>query len=94
MNKEVRKMQSIPLIKDELIGLQVCINKSSDPTWDKQKGIIIDETKNTFLIQTDDNIKRIGKNIATFTFIKNKQEISILGSKIRFRPEERVKKAR
>jgi ribonuclease P protein subunit POP4 len=87
-------MQSIPLLKDEFIGLQVYINQSSDPTWDKKRGIVIDETKNTFLIQTDNKIKCIGKNIATFTFIKNKQEISIIGSKIRFRPEERVKKAR
>jgi ribonuclease P protein subunit POP4 len=87
-------MQSIPLVKDEFIGLQVSINKSSDPTWINQQGIIVDETKNTFLIQTNNKVKRIAKNIATFTFIKNKEKISILGSKIRYRPEDRVKKAR
>jgi ribonuclease P protein subunit POP4 len=87
-------MQSIPLIKDEFIGRKVQIDNATDPTWINKSGIIIDETKNTFLIQTDNTIKRIGKNIATFTFIEDKQKVSILGSKIRYRPEERVKKAR
>ena len=87
-------MRSVPVFKDEIIGLDVSIDECSDPTWLHQKGQIIDETKNTFLIQTTKKTKRIAKDIAIFTFIRNKEKISIHGSKLKFRPEERVKKAR
>jgi len=87
-------MQSIPLVKNEFIGLHVTVSSCTDPTWKNQSGIIIDETKNTFLIQTQKKAKRIAKDIACFTFSFDQKNIRINGSKIRFRPEERVKKSR
>lgn len=87
-------MHTIPLVKDELIGLHVTITTCTDPTWKHQQGIIIDETKNTFLIQTTKKVKRIAKNTASFTFAFDQKNIQINGSKIRFRPEDRVKKSR
>ncbi|MDG6228616.1 MAG: ribonuclease P protein subunit [Candidatus Thermoplasmatota archaeon] len=87
-------MSNIPLIKDELIGLQVRISSCTDPTWVQISGVIINETKNTFLIETKGKVKCIGKDTASFTFERNGTTITVSGSSLRHRPEERVKKAR
>ena len=87
-------MSNIPLIKDELIGQKVRISSCTDPTWVQISGIIVNETKNTFLIETKNKIKCIGKDIASFSFEKSGTVISVSGSSLRYRPEERVKKAR
>ena len=78
--------------KDEFIGLQVKIKKCTDPTWTGKKGLIIDETKNTFLIEIKNETKRIGKKTAEFEFEINNEKITINGSKIIYRPEDRIKK--
>jgi len=87
-------MQQIPIAKDEFIGETVIISDCTDPTWIQRTGRIIDETKHTFLIQTAHAIKRIAKQTATFTFPDKTDTISIKGSTILFRSEERIKKAR
>ncbi|MFH1012971.1 MAG: ribonuclease P protein subunit [Thermoplasmatota archaeon] len=87
-------MTIVPIIKDELIGRQVSISACTDPTWVQRSGVIIDETKNTFLIETAEKVKRIAKDIATFTFEIQGASNHVLGSHLRYRPEERVKKAR
>jgi ribonuclease P protein subunit POP4 len=80
--------------KEELIGLPVNIHNCMDPNWNNKKGIIIDETKNTFLIKYKNKIKRIAKNIAIFEFENNKNKYYLNGSKILYKPEERIKKTR
>jgi len=87
-------MESIPLSKDELIGKTVHINHCTDPTMDHMKGVIIDETKQMFLIESQGKHRWIAKDIATFVFPIHQKKIQINGSKLKFRPEERVKKAR
>ena len=82
------------LIRDELIGLPVTICRCTDPTWLNKSGVIVDETKNTFLIEVNGTIKRIAKNIATFEFQVNEEKIRIDGKDIMYRPEDRIKKAR
>ena len=52
------------LAKDELIGLQVKIIECKDSDWVGKSGMILDETKNTFLIKTKDKEKTIAKAIA------------------------------
>ena len=54
----------------------------------------MDETKNTFLLEINNQKKRIAKNIASFEFIYEGKKIEINGSKIAFRPEDRIKKVR
>jgi RNase P/RNase MRP subunit p29 len=78
--------------KDEFIGLQVKIKECKDPSWVGKTGLILDETKNTFLIEINDQHKMIAKKIAAFDFEGNK--IAIDGSKIAYRPEDRIKKIR
>ena len=80
--------------KDEFIGLNVKIRECSDPKWIGKSGQIINETKNTFLIDIDNREKTIAKNIAIFEFEIDGEKISLDGSKIMFRPENRIKKVR
>jgi len=87
-------MNEKTLSKEELIGLHVKIKKCTDPEWKGKNGTIIDETKNTFLIEIKDQKKRIAKNIATFQFEINGKKMMIEGSKIAYRPEDRIKKVR
>ncbi len=87
-------MNEKKLARDEFIGLKVKIKKCTDPTLEGKKGIIVDETKKTFLIETDDKIKRIAKKTAVFEFTYEDKKISLNGSKINYRPEDRIKKIR
>jgi len=87
-------MNEKTLSKGELIGLHVKIKKCTDPKWKGKNGTIIDETKNTFLIEIKDQQKRIAKNIAIFEFEINGKKTMIDGTKIAYRPEDRIKKVR
>jgi len=87
-------MSERTLAKEELIGLSVTVNQCKDPNWINKRGIIIDETKNTFLIRLNNKSKRIAKSIAKFEFEQNGMKIRLNGSKIVYKPEDRIKKAR
>ena len=93
-SKRWYSMNDKTLERDELIGLQVKIKDCKDPTWNGKSGIIIDETKNTFLLEIEDKKKKIAKNIASFELKYKGKDITINGSKIGFRPEDRIKKVR
>jgi ribonuclease P protein subunit POP4 len=80
--------------REELIGLKVKIKECKDMSWIGKSGLIIDETKNTFLIQIENQKKIIAKNIATFEFETEGKKILLNGSKITYRPEDRIKKVR
>ncbi|MBS7619471.1 ribonuclease P protein subunit [Candidatus Bathyarchaeota archaeon] len=80
------------IILHELIGLESLVMTSSNPTC-KVKGIVVDETKNTLIIEQDDVRKRIIKQDSFFRFkLPNGTMIEIDGSAIIGRPEDRVKK--
>ena len=87
-------MDESTLARDELIGLHVKIKYCKDPSWIGKSGIIIDETKKTFLLEINDKKKTIAKDIASFEFKLKGKNITINGSKIAFRPEDRIKKVR
>lgn len=80
--------------KEEFIGLHVTIKECKDPSWINRSGLIIDETKNTFLIEIDGQEKMIAKKAAIFEFDLDGKKIKIDGSKIVYRPENRIKKVR
>lgn len=82
------------LIKGELIGKRVRIKESRDPSWVGREGRIVDETKNTFKIEIDGKERIIAKDIAIFEFNLEDKIYEIDGVKLKFRPEERIKKAR
>lgn len=82
------------ITSDELIGRMVTIIECMDPSWKNQSGIIIDETKHTFLIEIGKKQKRIAKQIATFAFEYHNKVIIVKGKQLVYRPEERIKKTR
>ncbi len=87
-------MDEKTLAREELIGRHVTIRECTDPTLDDKSGLIIDETKNTFLIEIEKKEKKVGKNIAKFEFEDDGKKIILDGSKLIFRPEDRIKKVR
>jgi ribonuclease P protein subunit POP4 len=82
------------LAREELIGLDVTISKCKDTNWKGKTGIIIDETKKTFLINTGKKNKIIAKRIAEFEFNLDGKKITLDGSKIIYKSEDRIKKIR
>jgi len=75
------------IFKQEYIGLDITIVKSTNSTLNGLQGTIIDETKNTFKILTSNGLKIIMKNTSTFKI--NGQEIK--GSKILKKSYDRIK---
>ncbi|MGC8571868.1 MAG: ribonuclease P protein component 1 [Candidatus Micrarchaeia archaeon] len=80
------------IVLHELIGKQVKVIRSSDKSQIGIEGEIIDETKNTFLIETTNGIKRITKNISVFEFNINNKIFIVDGTEINFRSYERIEK--
>ncbi len=81
------------LIYHCLIGLKVKIVKSFNPFHLKVKGKVVDETKNTLIIKTEKNEKRIPKKNCTFQFyLPDNQIVEVKGDLLLGRPEERIKK--
>ncbi|MDH7506819.1 MAG: ribonuclease P protein subunit [Candidatus Thermoplasmatota archaeon] len=87
-------MNEKELARQELIGLKIKIKDCKDPHWIGKSGLIIDETKNTFLIKIDNQQKTIAKNIAIFELDYEGKKVILDGSKISYRPEDRIKKIR
>ena len=81
------------LRKHELIGLEVEVLHSTDPSQAHVRGRVVDETRNTLVLEIQGDEKRIPKHGSRFRFeIQGGLEVD--GEEIRFRPEDRVKKAR
>ena len=78
--------------KEEFIGLNVNINYCKDPSWIGKTGIVLDETKNTFLLKINGKNKRIGKINSKFEFKYKGKKITLNGSQISYKPEDRIKK--
>ena len=77
----------------ELIGLDVSVYKTSSSKLIVE-GRVIDETKNTFVLETPKKENRIAKHGHMFDFNLDGQIIKMDGDRIRFRPEDRTKKVK
>ena len=80
------------ITRHELIGLDVEIATSNDPTLKDLKGRIVDETKNTFTIEVGGKRKTIPKGICTFRFALESGRVEVLGRALVKRPEDRIKR--
>ncbi len=82
------------LVFHELIGLKVRIIKSKIKTYRNINGKIIDETKNTFVIEKKNGKRvRIIKDVCTFIFyLPNKIKVKVDGRLLIGNPEDRIKK--
>ena len=80
--------------KHELIGLCAQITASSDKGIIGTRGKIVDETKNTFSLETKGTERTYPKNGTILAVKIQNKEIEIDFSHLRFRPEDRIKKAK
>lgn len=79
--------------KHELIGLPVSITDAKNASLIGLQGTIIDETKQSFLIETNVGVKRVLKQGVRFVVQKAGEEYIIDGSLLTKRPHERIKKS-
>ncbi len=77
-------------MKGEFIGCRARIIECTDPSLVGVEGIVIDETRNTFLIDANGKEKMVAKDIAKFEI--NGDVID--GKRIKYRPEDRIKKVK
>jgi len=84
------KAKDVP--KSEFIGLIVEIVESKNPSLTGIKGKIVNETKNTFDIETKNTTKRVIKDQITFTTKIKGKKVKIKGEILKARPEDRIKK--
>ena len=74
----------------EFIGENVQISYHSDPSLCGVSGMIIDETRETIVIESEGVRKVVSKRPAKFMF----EDGEVLGSKIAYRPQDRIKKVK
>ncbi|MBO5654258.1 MAG: ribonuclease P protein subunit [Candidatus Methanomethylophilaceae archaeon] len=77
-------------MRGEFIGRQVAVKSRAYPL----SGVVVDETKNTFTIESAGTVKMVPKRGCEFEFTYNGEQITIRGSEIQHRPEDRIKKVR
>jgi ribonuclease P protein subunit POP4 len=81
------------IISHELIGLEVEVTRDRNPYNINMRGRVVDETRNTLLVNVNGKIKRIIKKGTTLRFFLSKDKIvEIDGGILVSRPEDRIKK--
>jgi ribonuclease P protein subunit POP4 len=80
-------------VKHELIGLDVRVVEATDPGHRGLQGRVVDETRNTLVIEVAGRELRIPKKGSVFLFQLD-EEVLIEGNRLLYRPEDRVKKGR
>ena len=78
----------------ELIGLEVIVKEHVDPTLRGLSGRVVDETRNTLVIESVDGRERIvSKHGGVFVFELGAREgVELAGTSIEGRPEDRLKR--
>ena len=80
------------LVHHEFIGLNVDVRSRTDKSLNLF-GTVIDETKNTFKIESRGKEKIIPKKGSIFTFdIPSGEKVEVNGDILSIRPEDRIKK--
>jgi ribonuclease P protein subunit POP4 len=85
-------MRTKDLLRQELIGLDIEIVGSTNKSLQGLKGKVIDETKNTLVIEMQGNTKRILKNQIALKCVIAGVTARINGRQLVGRSEERLKK--
>ena len=81
------------ILQHELIGLNARVVESSHPNYVGIVGRVIDETRNTLVIQHENKRKIVAKSVVVFHFtLPDGTVIEIDGKAIVGRPENRIKK--
>lgn len=82
------------LLLSSFIGLEALILRCSNRILEGQRGTIVDETKNTLSIESEDGkLRKVQKTSCLFRFTCEDGTHEVVdGKKICFRPHERPKK--
>ena len=81
------------LARHELIGLDVLVECSNDPGIVGLRAQVVDETRNTFLLETLRKVVRIPKKNTSLIFLlSNGQRVRVAGSILISQPENRISK--
>ena len=78
------------ITRHEFVGLNTQISKSSNQEVVGLNGVIINETKSMFTINTEKGMKKIPKSTNDWKFSIGGKEITVKGSTIMKRPFERI----
>jgi len=89
----MKEMERRDFMRQEFIGLEVEVVASGHSAY-LHKGVVVDETKNTFTISAEGIERMVPKPGNEFQFTCESKKIRIKGSEIQHRPEDRVKKIR
>jgi len=81
------------IVINELIGLKARVVSCSDRRQRGITGLVIDETRNTLLLETRKGERKIIKQNSEFRFYSGRKSFLVKGREINFRPEERTEKA-
>jgi ribonuclease P protein subunit POP4 len=81
------------LARHELIGLEVLVETSSNPSQIGLSGQVVDETRNTFLLETKAKVLRFAKKNTNLIFtLPDEQKVRVYGSILISQPENRISK--
>ena len=81
------------VLAHEWIGLSITIKNAKDHKLNGLSGIVRDETRNTFLVETSNKIVHIVKSNTQFELsLPEFGTQTIQGELLRYRPEDRVKR--
>lgn len=80
------------IVLHEIIGLHVKVISSCDSLRVGLNGLVINETKNTLVVDTNKGIKKVPKISSVFKFTIRDKSFIVNGREINFRPHERIKK--
>jgi len=85
------KPENLP--RHELIGLQVLVDGSTNRGLVGLSGRVVDETRNTILVEVERKTKRIPKACTSLTFtLPDGQRVRVAGSILVSQPENRISK--
>ena len=76
-----------PVIHAEWIGKHIRVISATNPTIKGLEGIVVDETRNTIVVETAKGVKRVQKHGSVFEI--NGEEV--VGEDVLAAPEERIK---
>jgi ribonuclease P protein subunit POP4 len=83
------------ILGHEIIGLEVNVVKSTDKARIGTKGIVLDETQNTFVVLANKGKEKqkvvLPKRECDFEFKLGNEKIVVKGNDVTKRPEDRVK---
>ena len=78
----------------EFIGREISVSSSANLTLKGKRGMVVDETKKTLVINDGKKQLVIPKDICSFEIRSGERSLEILGKAIVSRPEDRIKEHR